>query len=357
MALPGWLALPALLALLLTPGSGQAQGFAGLGTDAEGYARVTPPAALAFPRDHAPHPGFRIEWWYVTATLTGADGTPYGAQWTLFRQALSPGPADDGWESPELWMAHAAVTTPTEHHAAETFARGGIGQADVTLAPFRAWIDDWQMIGRDGQGDALATLELRAGGDDFAYDLGLATAHAPVAQGDRGFSVKSERGQASYYYSQPFYEVTGTITLDGAPIPVTGQAWLDREWSSQPLDSDQEGWDWFALHLDGGEKLMLYRLRHATGPAFLAGTWIAADGTPTPLAPDEIVAEPRQIAEVAGREIPVGWHLEVPGRGLAVDTEALNAQSWMDTAYAYWEGPIRFSGSHSGRGYQELTGY
>jgi hypothetical protein len=42
---------------------------------------------------------------------------------------------------------------------------------------------------------------------------------------------------------------------------------------------------------------------------------------------------------------------------LALDTEALKPQSWMGTAFAYWEGPIRFRGSHGGRGYLELTGY
>ena len=33
-------------------------------------------------------------------------------------------------------MAHAAATSATAHRFAETFARGGIGQAGVTLAPF-----------------------------------------------------------------------------------------------------------------------------------------------------------------------------------------------------------------------------
>ena len=40
-----------------------------------------------------------------------------------------------------------------------------------------------------------------------------------------------------------------------------------------------------------------------------------------------------------------------------MDIEPLNAQSWMGTTYAYWEGPIRFAGSHAGVGYLELTGY
>ncbi len=346
-----------LAALLLLPAAALAQGYAGLDRPADDYAQVTAPAAIAFPRDHGPHPGFRLEWWYVTANLTGPDGTPYGAQWTLFRQATAPGGDAPGWQSPQIWMAHAAATSASAHHAAETFARGGIGQAGVTLSPFTAWIDDWSMTAPpDALDDTLADVTLTAHGDGFAYDLALATSLPPVLQGDRGFSVKSERGQASYYYSQPGYDVSGTLTLDGATIPVTGRAWLDREWSSQPLAAGQHGWDWFALHLADGAHVMIYRMRQDEG-AFLAGTWIEPDGTPHPLRPDQIEATPGATAQVAGRTIPVEWHLAIPDFGFAVDSEPLTAQSWMDTTFAYWEGPIRFTGSLAGTGYLEMTGY
>jgi predicted secreted hydrolase len=270
---------------------------------------------------------------------------------------MAPSGERAGWQSPQVWMAHAALTTADTHRYAERFARGGIGQAGVTPEPFDAWIDAWRMQGTAEAGDALADLRLTAGGTDFAYDLALTADRPPVPQGDAGYSVKSDVGQASYYYSQPFYAAEGSLTLDGETIPVTGQAWLDREWSSQPLAAGQDGWDWFALHLDDGAKAMLYRLRNTDGTAYLAGTWIAPDGRPTPLAPDEIVAEPTGWTEAGGRRLPVAWHLAIPGHGLAVDTEPLNAQSWMGTAYSYWEGPMRFTGSHAGRGYLELTGY
>src|SRR5215218_3655119 len=78
-------------------GKALAQGFAGLGESASGYAAVVPGKAFSFPADHGPHPEFRIEWWYVTANLTDGAGNVYGAQWTLFRQALRPGATLEGW--------------------------------------------------------------------------------------------------------------------------------------------------------------------------------------------------------------------------------------------------------------------
>src|SRR5438034_10330938 len=112
-------------------GVGFAQGFAGLGLNAEGFAAVTPGRIFAFPADHGPHPDFRIEWWYVTANLKDAAGAAYGAQWTLFRQAMAPGAQQDGWTNQQIWMGHAAVTRAAIHGYSAGFGGGGIGDASV----------------------------------------------------------------------------------------------------------------------------------------------------------------------------------------------------------------------------------
>lgn len=326
-------------------------GFAGLGAAAEGFALPERGRVLRFPQDHGAHPDFRIEWWYVTASLQDAAGGQYGAQWTLFRTALAPG-AKPGFESPQIWFAHAALTSASRHEVAERLARGGIGQAGVQAEPFAAWIDEWSMVGEDG----IQRLRLQAGDARFSYALDLAATGPLVAHGDRGFSLKSASGQASHYYSQPFYEVSGQITLDGAALTVTGQAWLDREWSSQPLAPDQSGWDWFALMFADGARLMGFHLRDG-GPGFVSGTWISPEGAVTPLEPGALRLTPLGQAEVAGRRVPVEWRVELPQQGVNVVAQALNRQAWMDVSLPYWEGPLTFSGSHDGRGYLEMTGY
>ncbi|MEM9973786.1 MAG: lipocalin-like domain-containing protein [Pseudomonadota bacterium] len=328
-----------------------AQGFAGLGSDAEGFAIPKPGRGFSFPEDHGAHPEYRIEWWYVTATLTGEDGRDYGIQWTLFRTALAP-ESREGWDDPQVWFGHAGLTTPDRHLVGERFARGGIGQAGVEAEPFNAWIDEWQMAG-----PSLSDVNLTAQGSDFSYDLDLITDMPFVPQGQNGYSVKSTGGQASYYYSQPFYKVSGTLTLPDGDVRVTGTGWLDREWSSQPLEDTQTGWDWFSLVFATGERLMGFRLRDTGGPDFTAATWITADGTPTPFPNGAFGAEPLTVTPVAGREVPTRWQVTLPERDLDVIVEALNPNSWMETAFPYWEGPVSFTGSHEGRGYLEMTGY
>jgi predicted secreted hydrolase len=326
-----------------------AQGFAGLGTSAAAFDTPNPAYRLSFPADHGAHPAFRIEWWYLTANLMDASGTPYGLQWTLFRTALSP-EEGEGWSAPQLWMGHAAVTTPDRHFVAERLARGGIGQAGVIADPFSAWIDEWSLAGPD-----FDTLHLHAAGADFAYAVDLNATGPLILHGAEGYSVKSAAGQASHYYSQPFFRATGTLTLPQGNVSVTGTAWLDREWSSQPLGADQSGWDWFSLTFDSGYRLMGFVLRGATD--FTSATWIDADGTATSYSDGALSATPLAYHRVNGRDVPVKWRLRLPERGLNVTLNALNPDAWMTTTVPYWEGPITFGGSHSGVGYLEMTGY
>ncbi|MEP3919691.1 lipocalin-like domain-containing protein [Ascidiaceihabitans sp.] len=341
----------ALVFLLCLPAMAWAQGFGGLGTQADGFTTPRPNPVFDFPQDHGPHPDYRIEWWYLTANMTGPDGAEYGLQWTLFRSALAP-EVGVGWTSPQIYFGHAAVSTKDAHYVAERFARGGIGQAGVTPAPFEAWIDDWHL-----KGDNFDTMQMHATGPEFAYDVTLDAQGPLVFHGDGGFSVKSAKGQASYYYSQPFYDLSGTLTLPDGPVPVTGTAWLDREWSSQPLADDQSGWDWFSLSFEDGNKLMGFRLRQTDGTFFASGTWIAPDGTPTALRPDDFIASPMALSDVGGRDVPTTWRVQVPRFNVDVTTTALNPQAWMAVSLPYWEGPVTVQGSHTGRGYLEMTGY
>jgi predicted secreted hydrolase len=271
---------------------------------------------------------------------------------------MSPGAEQPGWDNRQLWMGHAAVTNAHTHRYAERFGRGGIGQAGAQAIPFRAWIDSWEMSGREAfSAQTLAPLELSASGDNFSYALKLEADQPLVLQGEAGYSKKSERGQASYYFSQPYFKARGSITLDDKAVEVSGLAWMDREWSSQPLASDQTGWDWFSLHLASGEKVMLFRLRQNDGRNYFAGNWIDPSGRSEILAANSITMTPTRFTEIDGRKLPTSWNIALADRGLKIESMPLNTKSWMGTRFAYWEGPISFKGSQNGVGYLEMTGY
>lgn len=342
--------------------------FAVLARAEEGFAQARPGHALQFPRDHGAHPDFRIEWWYLTANLQDAAGRDYGVQWTLFRTAIAaPGERTGAnpWQDAQAYMAHFALTTPDGHVAFQRYARAGkhadIAQAGVTAAPFAAWLDDWELR---STGDGWLPLRLQAAQHPYAARLTLSSDRPPVLQGDGGFSQKHPQGGGSHYYSQPFLAAEGELVVDGERLAVSGEAWLDREWSSQFLQPDQSGWDWFALHLESGEKLMLYRLRQRAGSiedrGHLYAVLVAADGTKSVLDPAQVGLEALGTERVAGRELPLAWRIRLPEIGRDMAVRALHPQQWMDVDFAYWEGVVRVSGEgpgNRGRGYLELTGY
>ncbi|GAB1111925.1 MAG: lipocalin-like domain-containing protein [Shewanella algae] len=349
-----------------------------MGTASEGYAKVEPGAALQFPKDHLPHPRFRQEWWYLTANLTTQSGEPLGLQWTQFRIALSPDEPESSspWATNQLYMAHSALSFQDSHQSAERWARGALaapqgkaahpqGAQDKTQAgamglPLRVWLDNWrwQSQAASGPNSGLFPASLQVSEEDFAFELQLDSQAELQIQGEKGFSRKNAAGTvASYYYSQPFIRVEGRVRHKEQWLQVSGNAWLDREWSSEFLSRGQQGWDWFALRLDDGSALMLFQLREQENKAFFSGKRMYPDGSGHPLALDDISLSVKNWQQTASGRYPVAWQLELPGESLSLTLEALNPNAAMNLSIPYWEGPITIKGTQTGVGYMELTGY
>jgi predicted secreted hydrolase len=332
-----------------------------LRSDPTGYAEVIPGVPLNFSRDHLPHKDFKIEWWYLTANVKDKAGQDYGIHWTLFRQAMSAEQDPGGWQSNQVWMGHTALSLPDRFIYEQRFARGGIGQAGVSVGDhgkFSAWLDDWAWQAETAE-PFPGTLAFTS--QDTSVELTMSAETPWVLQGDNGYSQKSELGQASYYYSQPHINIEGSIEVDGMTKAVTGLGWLDREWSSQPLAPDQPGWDWLSLHLDDGYALMLYRLRQEGREDWVSGSWVDPLGSSITLSKDDVVFEPAEWVTIntprGEKTLPLSWRVSLPGFGKSWTVSAIDSDHWLDTAFPYWEGPMDVKGSSTGKGYLELTGY
>lgn len=322
------------------------------------YAQVTPGHRLEFPRDHLSHGDYRHEWWYLTANLTDERGEQIGIQWTLFRLATEPRvEGNSPWSSGQLYMAHSAVTKNNVHYADERWSRAHPQLAGVTGAPFDAFIDDWRW---HSSSTDLFPATLQADSEQFSYALSL-TSDAPYQlQGLDGFSQKSTDGEvASYYYSQPFVSVNGTVTIDGQALSVTGQGWIDREWSSQFLLDSQQGWDWFALRLDQDTTLVVFQLRQLGSEEadYTYARLMHRDGQGMNIPQSEIELSVRKTSRIDEAEYPTEWSLAIPSQAISLTITALNPLAKMPLTVPYWEGPVNIKGSHEGNGYMELTGY
>ena len=336
-----------------------------LAEDRAGFARALAPRPFSFPSDHGPHPDFRTEWWYYTGNLRTAAGRHFGFQLTFFRIALAPGVVvrASGWATRQFYIAHFAVTDVTggRFHVFSRTSREALGLAGASASPFRVWVDDWSAEG-DG-----SSARLRAADGEVALDLEVSTAKPVVAQGDRGLSRKgSEPGNASFYYSFTRMPALGTVRLGRETLEVSGEAWMDREWSTSALGPDLEGWDWFALQLADGRELMFYLLRRRDGAIdpFSAGTLVAADGTARTLEPGDVRVETlaHWTSPRSGVRYPARWRLSVPSASLRVEIEPRLADQELIVGTRYWEGAVAVAGSAAdrpiaGQGYVELVGY
>lgn len=365
----------ALLVCLLLAGCGKAPENGGSAFDLNealggvadaGFARATGSREFHFPQDHAAHPAFRNEWWYVTGNLQTAEGWRFGYQVTLFRIALSPHPpaSPSVWAANQVWMAHVALTDVESggHWQDQRFARGAVGLAGQSVKPFRVWLEDWEIVG-DGAGDFPWAIGVKT--RDFTLDLQLRPEKPPVLQGDHGLSRKNgELGNASWYYSMTRLRTLGDIWHGGEHFTVTGESWLDREWSTSALGADQAGWDWFSLQLQDGHELMYYRLRRKSGEAdpYSAGKWVLPKGTAETLAADDVALRPlRYWRAASGARYPVAWEMTLPRQQRRWRVEALVDDQLMRTGITYWEGAVKILDAASGRllgyGYLEMSGY
>lgn len=335
--------------------------------DSGGFARALAPRPFVFPGDHAAHPDYRHEWWYLTGNLQDAAGRRFGYQFTVFRFALQPEESRgaSAWRTRQLYLGHMAVTdiASDRFHHFQRFARGALGLAGTGLDPLRVWVEDWAL-----RADRTGTRwHVTAAEDDIALDLRLVPDKPVVLQGERGLRRKgSEPGNASYYYSLTRLATEGRLTLAGKEYTVTGLSWMDREWGTSALGADVVGWDWFALQLEDGRDLMLYHLRRADGtPArHSGGVLVAGDGSAVPMAlgPQSVIVTGAWTSPRTGIEYPAGWRLRLPEPGLELIVKPqVAAQEW-DAAIRYWEGAVVVHGQGPGgeirgSGYVELTGY
>jgi predicted secreted hydrolase len=327
-------------------------------------AQILPGLRVEFPRDHGSHPEHRTEWWYVTGWLSTADGETLGFQVTFFR--TRPDATDianpSAFTPRQIVIGHAAISDPTRGRLwkAQRVARAGFGLAEASEGDTDARLDGWNLVRRDDR------YETRVATDEFGFELTLGRTQSPMLNGVGGYSQKGPQpASASGYYSVPQLRVSGHVVRDGKREAVTGEAWLDHEWSSAYLDDQAAGWDWIGMNLDDGGALMAFRIRGRDGATrWAGGTLRRADGTQRAFRPDEIEFVPgrRWRSPRTGVEYPVEF--AVRAGPLRFTLEPLMDDQESDTRGStgaiYWEGAVEAitqDRGSIGRGYLELTGY
>ena len=341
---------------------------------AQSWRIAEPGYKFDFPRDHFSHPEFETEWWYYTGNLRTGDRHRYGFELTFFRQGSRLSPQASAAESPvwrpdQNYLAHFALSDVDgqSFYHTERLNRGGPGLAGASRNDARYWNGNWQV-----RWTSLpeAKQELVAVCDRFVLRLTLSPSKKPVVQGQNGVSRKGPMpGQASHYISFTRLQATGDLQ-EASAIPVSGVAWMDHEFFSEPVDSTISGWDWFAIQLDNNEELMLYRLRDKAGKVtpYSSGSYVDSHGQNRFLAAADFNLTPGDVwgSPHSKARYPVSWKISVPSLGLELSevTRLKDQELWSrhSVSPSYWEGAVEYRGKRGkedvfGVGYLEMTGY
>jgi len=324
---------------------------------------------LQFPRDLGSHPDFATEWWYITGHLRAGSADTgqreFGFQLTFFRSRVA---ATQGMRSAfaakQLIFAHAAVTDVTGKKLwhDQRIAREGFGVAQASAQDSAVTLRDWSLVHDNPQYRAVAA------GSGFQFALALTETQPLLLQGDRGLSRKGpDVKQASFYYSLPQLQVTGTLELEGRPMPVQGTAWLDHEWSQALMDPQAVGWDWIGMNLLDGSALTAFRLRDKAGNALWDGGSFrhpSMGAAPHVFSRGEVLfqAVRHWTSPLTRASYPVEWRVRTPADfyivKAVIDNQELDSRA--STGAVYWEGLSELfdsKGQLVGRGYLEMTGY
>ena len=329
------------------------------------------PRAWIFPRDHGAHPEYRTEWWYFTGNLKDDTGNRYGYQLTFFRHGLraQAGSNSNAWSVRDIYSAHFTITDVStgQFLMDERMSRSGPGLAGALTEHMNVWLFDWKAEMAD------TTIFLSAHNNVMKLKLTLNPRKPLTFHGIRGLSRKGAgEGQASYYTSFTDLETRGLIQTkpNGPQISVQGTSWFDHEFGSTQLSQDQEGWDWFGLHLSDGRDLMIYMLRKtdkSISPES-SGTIIEPDGFSRHLKLSDLsvtVLDTWKSPKSNGR-YPCKWRIAIPSNQIDIIISPLVPDQELDTRQStgiiYWEGAVTGQGTSNGKeilceGYAELTGY
>ena len=335
-----------------------------------GFSTARAPYAFSFPRDHYAHDTYRTEWWYFTGHLRTDGGRTFGYELTFFRVGLEPRasswPAGTSrWRAYQLYPAHFAISDiggKTFVHD-ETVGRDALGDGFASERSLDVRANGWRLTGTP---ETLTRMHISASHGGDALDLHMQSKKPPAIHGSGGISRKGPCAScASHYYSFTRLATAGTLTRAGVHFRVTGVSWMDHEFGSDELQSNQSGWDWFSLQLDDWREIMLYRLRQNDGTTTpeSSGSIVDRRGgvTHLALAGFSIAQTGAWLSPHTGATYPSGWRVRVGATTYVLVPQLVDQELPDPGGTTYWEGAVDVrdatSGASVGMGYVELTGY
>ena len=209
--------------------------------------------------------------------------------------------------------------------------------------------------------------QLAFGTGDYSVDLEAISQRPAVLHHGTGLVDLGIAGK-TYYYSRTRLQTSGTVSVAGVPVAVTGLSWMDHQWGD--FTTQNIGWDWLSLNLDDGSDLTVSLVWDREDRELISsyGTYVPAGspGVHLPGSDISLVPTGTWTSPDNGAVYPMGWNLMVESLGLELAlTPSSEEAEFALTGFVpiiYWEGSVQANGAKNGapvagQGFVEMVGY
>ena len=329
-----------------------------------GPAEPTPkPSPLWLPADDAPH-NAPIEWWYYNGHLKNDQGDEFSFHYVVF-SAFSQ-TTNRSLQYAQMGISDIQMGEHRNHRSnsisssQQNNAINSEHLLDIDLGNFQLKIDS---NGNHSLSSSDQTQHQQ-------LELTLQQSQNVMLHEDIGW-MQWPFGW-TYYYSYPRMKAEGTLTFDGIKANVTGEVWFDHQWGDFFVVGKPAGWQWFAMHLDNGDSIMVSEVRGADGEVIaIDGTLTRLDGTQRIFEAENDNIQIQQLDQWISPHTngiyPSKWRIVLEEEKLdmiiqpVIADQEIPAMPLGNKAAAYWEGRADIFDSNSnqiiGRAYVELSGY
>ncbi len=304
-------------------------------------------------REEGVHSGVEVEWWYHYGWLSDEDGGEWAWVSSFFRYKAGTLPQSRYLISDliDLKTGRGRYRSRLGAEALAAFTR----TTGIPRLPAPHDVIPGEPLEKGGD-----PLRLEYGGDRFErtgdriyrlrageVDLELRATSEPLPVEGTGLTGL-ERREDMHYYTIPRLDASGTVLGKKAK----GLFWYDHQWGKSWI-GPKLGWSWWGLQLDDGTAVNAYALRDITDGRVLRSV-LTHDARPYPME-----ARPLEWWESPSKaRYPVSWELAAGPLRLRVEAMFKERElPLLSQTGPLWEGPVRVTGTHAGRGFQELVSY
>lgn len=330
-----------------------------------GPAEPTPaPSPLSLPADDASH-NSPIEWWYYNGHLKNDQGDEFSFHYVVFSTFSQI--TNRSLQYAQMGISDIQIGEHRNHRSSSipTSKQNDVIDSEedllnIDLGNFQLKIDtngNHSLSSSDQTQHQQLELTLQQGQNVMLHE-GIGWMQWPFGW--------------TYYYSYPRMKAEGTLTFDGVKTDVTGEVWFDHQWGDFFVVGKPAGWQWFAMHLDNGDSIMVSEVRGADGEVIaIDGTLTTPDGTQRIFDAEKDNIQIQQLEQWTSPHTngiyPSKWRIILEEEKLDMILQPVIADQEIpaipigNKAAAYWEGRADIFDSNSnqmiGRAYVELSGY